>query len=260
MADLLSIVTTSEKRKNLLLLLRQGPKTLDEIRAVLTVTTTGMLPQIKILAEHGLVKKEGGSYRLTAMGEVVADHLGGLVGTLAVFEQEGEFWRQHDLSALPPHLRRRIRELAGYRLISSSAEELYESHPEFREQILRSTSVRGFAPILHPIYPQFFLALAKKGVEISLVLTESVYAKCERQYGEMLREGQGHPNASLFVTGEEFRFAFIVTDLYFSMAMFFKDGRFDTKVDLTSFEPASLQWGEDLFTYCLERSRQVPRP
>jgi len=260
MADLLSIVTTSEKRKNLLLLLRQGPKTLDEIRAALTVTTTGMLPQIKILAEHGLVKKEGGSYRLTAMGGVVADHLEGLVGTLAVFEQEKEFWQSHDLSGLPPHLRMRIAELGKYRIISYGDEELFESHGEFREQILHSTSVKGFAPIIHPIYPQFFLALAQEGVNISLILTESVFGKIEKKYGDQLHEGLKYPNASLYVTGDDLRLAFIVTDIYFSLTLFFKDGRFDNKMDLTSFDLSALRWGEDLFTHIVERSRQVPNP
>ncbi|MDH7593206.1 MAG: winged helix-turn-helix domain-containing protein [Methanomicrobiales archaeon] len=259
MADLLFIVTASEKRKRLLILLQKGPKTMDEIRELLQVTTTGMLPQIKILVENGLIRKDRGAYQLTEMGEVVAARLEGLVETLEVFG-EGEFWRLHDLSAIPAHLRMRIGELLGYRLISSSAEELYESHHEFLEKIQHSRQVKGFSPILHPIYPRFFLELAKKGVDITLVLTENVYAKCERQYGEMLREGLSYPNAQLFVTGEEFRFAFVVTDLFLSLTLFFRDGRFDTKVDLNCTSERGLAWGEDLFRYCLERSRPAAFP
>ncbi len=260
MSDLLPIVTTSEKRKQLLLLLRRkGPKTMDEIRSILQVTTTGMLPQIKILAEHGLVRKErGGTYTLTAMGEVVAVHLEQLVGTLAVFEQEEEFWRGHDLSGIPCDLRLRIRELGKYRILRYGDEELFESHGEFREQILRSRTVHGFAPIIHPMYPEFFLALAQMGVEISLVLTEHVYGMIEKKYGDQLREGLRFPNARLYVTDEEVRLAFIVTDIYLSMTLFFKDGRFDNKLDVTSFDPQALAWGEDLFSQILERSRQIP--
>ena len=258
MADLLSIVTTSEKRKNLLLLLQDGPKSMDEIRSTLEVTTTGMLPQIKILASHGLVRKEGGSYALTEMGAVIAAHLRRLLGTLAVFEQEDKFWKEHDLGGIPLYLRMRISELGRYRIISSGEEDLYESHREFQEQILRSKTVHGYAPILHPIYPQFFLALAKKGVEISLILSANVFAKIEKKYGDLLNEGLRYPNASLFVTDENIHLAFIVTDLYFSTGMFFHDGRFDTKMDLTSFDPSALAWGEELFMHIRERSRQVP--
>jgi predicted transcriptional regulator len=258
MTDLLSIVTTSEKRKNLLLLLQQGPKTMDEIRATLKVTTTGMLPQIKVLNNHGMVRKTERGYVLTEMGEVVAAHLDHLVGTLSVIGQEEKFWREHDISAIPPSLRMRLSELGRYRIITYGDEELFESHGEFREQILRSKVVRGFAPIIHPIYPQFFLALAQKGVEISLILSESVFGKIEKRYGDQLHEGLKYPNASLYVTREEVRLAFIVTDLYLSLTLFFQDGRFDNKMDVSSFDPSALAWGRDLFTHILERSRQVP--
>ncbi|WP_369425118.1 helix-turn-helix transcriptional regulator [Methanothrix sp.] len=259
MSDILSVVTASEKRKNLLLLLRNGPRTMDEIRAILNVTTTGMLPQIKILTEHGLVTKERGEYRLTVLGEIISAHLKDLVDTLDVLEREETYWRDHDLSAIPPHLRMRIRELAGYRLISSGEEELYESHHEFLEKIRHSQRVHGFSPVLHPVYPRFFLDLARKGTEITLILTESVYEKCQRQYGEMLEEGMRYENARLQISNEEFRFAFVVTDIFFSLTLFFRDGRFDTKVDLNSLDSNALKWGEDLFTYCLERSRPAAR-
>jgi predicted transcriptional regulator len=260
MADLLSIVTTSDKRKNLLLLLQSGPKSMEEIREILKVTTTGMLPQIKILSSHGLVRKVDGTYVLTEMGSVIAAHLDRLLGTLAVFEQEKEFWKEHDLSGIPFPLRMRIAELGEYRIISSGEEELYESHSEFQEQILRSTHVHGYAPILHPIYPQFFLALAKRGVEITLVLTDSVFARIEKKYGDQLNEGLQYPNASLYVTVENIHLAFIVTDRYFSTGMFFHDGRFDTKMDVTSFDTSALAWGEELFRHILAGARQVPPP
>jgi predicted transcriptional regulator len=260
MSDLLSIVTTSDKRKNLLLLLQSGPRSMDEIRSILKVTTTGMLPQIKILSSHGLVRKVDGSYRLTELGEVITAHLDHLLGTIAVFEQEKRFWKEHDLSGIPLPLRMRIAELGNYRIISSGEEELYESHSEFQEQILRSKRVHGYAPILHPVYPQFFLALAKKGVEISLVLTDSVFARIEKKYGDPLNEGLQYPNATLYVTVENTRLAFIVTDRYFSTGMFFQDGRFDTKLDLTSFDASALAWGEDLFRHILAGARQVPPP
>jgi predicted transcriptional regulator len=260
MAELLSVVTTSDKRKNLLLLLQSGPRTMDEIRRILKVTTTGMLPQIKILSSHGLVRKVNGSYTLTEMGGVIAADLDRLLGTLAVFEGEKDFWKVHDLGGIPVPLRNRIRELKQYRIIHYGDEELFESHSEFREQILHSRVVRGYAPIIHPIYPQFFLALAQKGVEIALVLTENVYAKIEKKYGDQLREGLAYPNASLYVTNNDIRLAFIATDIYFSMTLFFLDGRFDNKMDVTSFDPTALVWGQDLFTHILERSRQVPAP
>ena len=42
MSDLLSIISASDKRRNLLILLRSGPKEWDEINRIFKVTSTGM--------------------------------------------------------------------------------------------------------------------------------------------------------------------------------------------------------------------------
>jgi predicted transcriptional regulator len=206
------------------------------------------------------VRKINGTYALTEMGGVVTAHLDRLLGTLAIFEKEKEFWKTHDLSGIPPHLRMRIAELRDYRIISSGEEELYDSHSEFQDQVRQSKVVKGFAPIVHPSYPQLFLSLAQKGVEVSLILSANVYAKCERKYGHLLQEFLKSPYANMYVTDKDFKLSFILTNAYFSMALYFLDGRFDTKLDVASFHPSALKWGEDLFIHCLEQSRQVPPP
>ncbi len=68
MADLLRTVTSSDKRRNLIVMLDSGPRSWDQIRDTLQVTSTGMLPQIKILMDKGLVRKEKNRYCLTDIG------------------------------------------------------------------------------------------------------------------------------------------------------------------------------------------------
>ena len=65
MADLLCTICYSQKRKNLLMLLKDGPKSWEEIKASLHVTSTGMLPQIKILEDEKLICRKGKEYGLT---------------------------------------------------------------------------------------------------------------------------------------------------------------------------------------------------
>ena len=57
MSDLIAIVTTSEKRKTAFNLTTDGPRLWDEIKTQLNVTASGMLPQIKILEDEGLIIK-----------------------------------------------------------------------------------------------------------------------------------------------------------------------------------------------------------
>jgi len=257
MSDLLSIVTTSEKRKRLLILLEEGPLLWEEIKTQLNVTASGMLPQIKILENEGLIVKEGRQYMLTDIGRIIVYHLKPFDSTLSVIEQQKKFWQDHDCEALPQSLLMRIGEIKNPQILEAGIEESFEPHNQFLDMILRSTSIAGISPIVHPIYPRFFLALAKEGRSVRLILTKKAYGKIKKEFYDMLIEGLKYRNATLLICDDDLRFAFIVTDIYFSMGLFMKSGVFDSTKDIVSNAPSALQFGEDLFSYYQKKSRPV---
>ncbi len=259
MPDLLDIITSSDKRKKILLLLQDGPITLGEIRRTLNFNATGILPQIRILEERNLVRQEGKQYALTGIGQIVAKHLEPLVKTVQVIEQQEEFWREHDLTAIPFQLLMKISELGDTQIIESSIEELFEPHKEFLGNILESRRVMGISPIVHPVYPDFFLRLAEMGTDVSLILTRGAFYKVEKEYSDMLAQGLSFENGSLYISDEDIRFAHVVTDVFFSFSLFFKNGVFDSRADLVSFDKSALLWGEELFNYYKERSVKIEK-
>jgi predicted transcriptional regulator len=259
MSDLIAIVTTSEKRKRLLILLRQGPLIWDDIKTRLNVTASGMLPQIKILEDEGLIVKDGRQYLLTDLGRLVVAHLEPFEKTLSVLDQQKEFWREHDLGALPQEFFTRIGEIQNPRIVEAGLEESFEPHNQFLDIILHSDKVSGLSPIVHPVYPRFFLSLAEQGREVNLILTKNAYNKIKKEYYQMLLAGLQYENASLSIYEQDVRFAYIVTNHHFSISLFLKNGIFDSTRDLVSHEPSALRFGEDLFSYFLGMSRPVNR-
>ncbi|MCK9593152.1 MAG: winged helix-turn-helix domain-containing protein [Methanoregula sp.] len=257
MSDLLAIVTTSEKRKKLLILLDSGPQRWDEIKIQLNVTASGMLPQIKILEEKGLIIKEDKEYSLTDLGRLVVYYLEPFDKTLTVIEQQKKFWQDHDIEAFPRDFFFRIGDLKNPQIIEASTEESFEPHNQFLEMILRSKQVSGISPIVHPVYPKFFLSLAQDGREVQLILTKNAYGKIKKEYHHMLLEGLQFENARLSICEEDVRFAYIVTDIYFSMGLFLKNGIFDSKRDIVSNDPSAIMFGKDLFSYYLKKSHPV---
>jgi predicted transcriptional regulator len=189
MSDLISIITASDKRKRLLILLRDGPQLWDEIKTELDVTASGMLPQIKILEDEGLIVKEGKKYLLTNIGRLVAHHLEPFEKTLNVIEQQKKFWQEHDIEALPYDYFVRLGDIRNPHIIEAGMEESFEPHNQFLDTILRSKRVSGISPIVHPIYPQFFLSLAKQGQSVNLILTKGAYNKIKKEFFDMLIEG-----------------------------------------------------------------------
>ncbi len=224
MPDLLNIISSSDKRKKILLLLQDGPKTLGDFRRTLSFTSTGMLPQIRILEERNLVKQEGKQYALTEIGQVVAGHLELLVKTLETVEKHEEFWQEHDVGAIPSQLLMRISELNDTRIIESGIEEIFEPHKEFIENILDSKKVMGISPIVHPTYPEFFLQVAERGTEVSLILTRKAFDKIENEYNDMLARGLSFKNGSLYILDEDIKLSCVITDVFFLFPFSLKTG------------------------------------
>ena len=75
----------------------------------------------------------------------------------------------------------------------------------------------------------------------------------------MLLEGLQYDNARLSVCDNDVRFAYIVTDIYFSLSLFTQNGIFDSIRDIVSYESSALRFGEDLFSYYLDKSCPVSK-
>ncbi len=254
---LLDTLTFSEKRENLLILLKDGPKTLEDIRTSLNVTSSGMIPQIRKLEEQNLVRREGKNYALTDMGAIITSVFVPLVKTIDIFEKHEDFLKNHDIEAIPPHLLNRIYDLGNCRLVESNISEIYEPHMDFFEALSKSKKVMGIAPIFHYSYPPFFLKLAQSGVEVSLLLTHDVFDKIKKEYRPMLDEYLSLPNASLYVSDEKIKLASAVSDSFFSISLFFKTGGYDSQKDLVSQDESAVKWGRELFDHFMQKSSRV---
>jgi len=257
MNELLNVISASDKRRNLLILLNERSYEWDEIKRILNVTSTGMLPQIKILEEEHLIERDGRKFFLTPMGRVLATHMEPLISTMEVFDKNRKFWGEHDLSVLPPEILLDIRDLGNYEVIASSDVEIYESHDAFRDNISRASVIRGISHMVHPSYPDMFLQFAKAGKETSLILSPAAYKIVNEKYHKQLAQWLTSEKSSLWVTDSNIRFSFIVTESFFSMALFFRNGVFDSKHDVNSHDISAVKWGDRLFTFYREQSQRI---
>lgn len=255
---LLELIFLSDKRKNLLLFLKEGPKTIEDVRSALDVSSVAILPQIKKLRERNLVIKEDDVYRLSPLGQAIAGKMQGMVDILGVFGNNYEYWSRHAVECLPPHLLRRIDEL-GHCMFSEPPDRtrLFEPHREFVENIAKSSSLCGIASIFHPLYPSLFLDFAKRGIEVSIIVTDSVFGRIRDDFRAELSAFLNSECTRFYVCEENIEFSHVVTDRFLSLSLPFHDGTFDHREDVLSLEPSALNWGKDLFAYYRERSEEI---
>lgn len=257
--NLLDLVLFSEKRKAFLMLLREGPKNTQEILDRLQVPRTALLPQIKKLKEQNLVIHEEGVYSLSLIGEIIIEKMKPLLDTLDVFEKNEEFWADRKLTPIPPSLIKRISELGDYRLIEPDLSHTFDLNPEFVKNVSNSNHILMFFSYFHPQFPTFFLDLAKKGTEISLVMSESVYLRLAEDFKEEVEEFLKIKNTNVFVLDKkevEIPAVVVSSDKIMLLGLFNESGRFDRQY-IISFEPGAIEWGRELFEYLRDMSREV---
>ena len=257
-SQLLELIFLSEKRKDLLLFLKEGPKTINEIKIYLNASAVAVLPQLKKLRDDSLVFRTEDVYILSPLGIAVAGRMQAMVSLLNVFGNCYKYWANHSIECIPTLLRSRIGDLKNCTFSEPpDRTRLFEPHREFVENLAISRRIKGTASIFHPLYPSLFLSFAKKGADISLLVTRQVYERIKEEYRTEFREFLNFENTCFYVCDEKIEFSHVVTDRFLSLSLPFSDGIFDHKQDVMCFDPSALRWGEDLFAYYRDRSEEI---
>jgi predicted transcriptional regulator len=154
--SLVNTVWYSEKRKNLLLLLSEGERDLEQIKKSLNVTTRSIMPQIKTLKNQNLITQEHENFSLTSIGNIIAKNMLPFLETSRIVEENKDFWASRNFDAIPRHLFSRIRDLGHYFLIEPDINHMFELPREFVDNIPKSKSIITFISYLHPMFLSLF--------------------------------------------------------------------------------------------------------
>ncbi len=87
-SSLITVLLSSEKRTELLLLLKDKPRTIEEINDELDTNSVAILPQLKKLKENGLVIQEDRVYELSLLGRIIVRKMESLVRAFRQLEDD----------------------------------------------------------------------------------------------------------------------------------------------------------------------------
>ncbi|MDG6244819.1 MAG: winged helix-turn-helix domain-containing protein [Methanolobus sp.] len=255
--SMIDTIFMSEKRKNLMLLLRNGPKTMIEVLEVLDVTRHALLPQIKILSENGLVVKEKDVCRLSEIGSIVVEDMVPLISTLIVLEENYDYWTEHELDAIPPQLLRRIGELRNCKMVEPDINDMFELNKDMIVRARESNFIMGATAFLHPSFPSFILDLVKSDIDVSIILAKNALEKHKVAYGKELDVFLHSVKGKLYVYPEHMKLASLfIAEEFLMICLFDKSGKYDRK-DLVFCSADALNWGLELFEHYLTRSYRI---
>lgn len=247
----------SEKRKNLLLLLMEGPRDIEQIKTSLNVTSKAMMPQIKILKKQGLVLQNENTYMLSEIGKLVVGNMLPLLNTLEVLEENKEYWTSRDTSVIPQEQFMRLGELGECMVIEPDLNHLFDLPREFTENLIKSRCIMSSLSYYHPLYSSLYSRLAKSGAEMEIVLTKSVFDRLKNDCRDELETLLDSENTVVKVCEENLKLPTIaVTEKFMYICLFDKQGKYDHR-KVMSFDASALRWGRELFMHYNELSQKV---
>ncbi|WP_424357999.1 helix-turn-helix transcriptional regulator [Methanocella sp. MCL-LM] len=253
---LLKLTTLSDMRKSLLYKLIEGPASLVDIKEHFNITSANAIPRLKDLTELNLVIREDGKYRLTSTGLILAKRLRGMDSLAQILVKGDQFLNGHDLSPIPDQLLERIDELGDYCIISNEMDNITATHDQIYNRLPGSKQIIGISPVLTQSYPEIYLAQAKLGIPVSLIVTEKVLIRIEANYSDFLESYLSNDNAKMYAV-EDVKLALVVTNDFLSMYLYNNGGSLDIMNSIITFDESATKWGVELFAEYLGKAREI---
>ncbi len=257
----LRLAACSDLRRGILISLSEGKKALSELRDALSVSSTTAIHALRELGRENLVSQDNDrDYMLTKIGEVIALKLTDFVDAIEVLKKHEDFWLEHDLSGIPPHLIEKIGALNNSILIADMPTEFFKSHTTFLQILEAANEVRGIYPFFHLEYLKVIEELVKrKRIDVELIVTNEVLdnivgvVETEEAFKNFFHE----PNFALFATDKDLKIALSLTDSVFYLGLFDDNGAYDYNRALISDAKKALSWGRELHAHYRQLSEAV---
>lgn len=256
--DIHRLAVCSELRRNILINLNEGKRSLGDLRDEMQVSSTTILHALKELEKNNITfQDKDKNYSLTNIGRVVALKMLDFNDAAETLRKHEKFWIEHDLSGIPQHMIEKIGWLRNSDVMQINALDIIKTHISYVNFIKAAKWIRGVSPIYSSDYTTVFKELVDRNVEINLILSRAVLNKLINDLGlENFKNALVIYSLDILVSDEDLRVAFTVTDSYLSFGLFTKDGVYDTAYDLVSTDYKAVSWGYELFEYYRKKAKK----
>lgn len=196
-------------------------------------------------------------YHLTPMGKTIVKNFKPFVNTINVFDQNWEWWEEHDISSIPDEMLFRIGELKNYIIIEDGLNDIDRTRAELTNIINNSTHLYGITCTFSDEYPEIFLNIAKNNIPTNIVIDNKIYCMLEKKYNKELGQFLNVTNSGMYVCDDDIKISVVITDKYLFFTLNYKSGKLDLQSNIVSDDISSIKWGLDLFEYYKVKSKKV---
>lgn len=249
-SPLVTVLLSSEKRTDLLLLLKEKPRDIEEINFELNTSSVSILPQLKRLKESGLIVQENEVYSLSLPGKILVRRIESLVKAFSLFEDNYDYWSGVKSGGAPLVFLKLMEELMALMPEQPQGEDTSSAHQKMTEAFSDSKEIFLIVSQCDLYYPDICAENAKKGLKVSIIFTQPAFEKFIDESREELETLCLLKNFDMYVLiGDLDPPALAVTDTVVFAC--FSSGTNDENESSTMiiFGEKAVRWGQETFEY-----------
>lgn len=261
-SSLITILLSSKKRTGLLLLLKEKPITIEEINDKLDTNSVAILPQLKKLKEIGLVAHEDKVYDLSPLGKIIVRKMEPLVKALRLLEDHYDYWSGLKPGEIPPSFFKRMEEFVTHIPERYHGDDTYSVCQRMIEAFRNSKKVFLIISDPNSKYPGICAEHAKKGSNVSVILTHNVFEKYIFEFKKDLDALLLLDNSDLYILDNNIvPPTVVVTDTMVLTCFFSGKNTPDKNGNMLGFGEEAVSWGLELFEYFKALAKPfIPEP
>lgn len=239
-------VLGSTVRTDVLLAVADDPRATEGIKASVAASESAVYDALGDLERRGLVRSVDDRWEPTGTGRLVADLLVQQENLGRLFEDE--YWKRHDVGALPRRFRLRLTELAEADVFRAPDTD---PHAVVRKVCDRVEADSPNVDIVTPIYQAEYETVMPDD-EAARLLIDATVAEQSLEGVDDLEEAQQFDQTSIRILDIDVGIA--VTSNHLMLSLPTIDGQYDSRTEVFATDDRALGWGRDLYEYYWERA------
>ena len=238
-------VLGSTVRTDVLLRVAEGSQTTGGLKGDIDASESAVYDALGDLERRGLVREVDGRWGPTGSGRLVADLAAR--GTTLERLLDDDYWKRHDVAALPWQFRLRLPELADADVFRAPDTNPHAVISEVCDRI------EAGGPSVHiatPIYQSAYEAVMPDHEEARLLIDTTVLEDALDRIDDPADARQFDDTR---VRVLDLDVALGVTDDHLMLSLPTIDGQYDSRTEVFATDEGAIAWGRDLFDHYWER-------
>jgi predicted transcriptional regulator len=244
--SIVGYVLGSSVRTDVLLAVVAERRSIAAVLDAVDASESAVYNAVGDLERKGLVRSLETGWAATGSGQLVADLLeqqGNLCRLLA-----DDYWRTHDVAALPRRFRLRLTELADAEVFRASDTDPHAVVREVRDRVERTdTNV----DIVTPIYQAEYEAVMPDSPDARLLVDRSVALDALERV-DSPDDAEQWTETAVRVLDVDVGIAVTPDEIMLSLPTI--DGQWDSRTEVLAEDDRAMAWGRDLFEHYWSRA------